>query len=54
MKKLTAEKCRKLIEELESLRERGYLSINGEYHLQALHIALPILEQQESEGAKND
>jgi len=47
MSKLTAEKCREIIEECRTLKERGYLSINGDYKLQALEIALPILEQQE-------
>lgn len=47
MKKLTAEKCREQFDECRALKERGYLSINGEYKLQALEIALPILEQQE-------
>ena len=49
MKKLTAEKCRERIEELEALQERGFLSLNGEQSLQAMQIALPILEQQESQ-----
>lgn len=47
MQKLTAEKCREQIDDCIALKERGYLSINGEYKLQALEIALPILEQQE-------
>jgi len=47
MKKLTAEKCREQLDECRALKERGYLSINGEYKLQALEIALPVLEQQE-------
>ena len=50
MNKLTAEKCREIIEECRALKERGYLSINGDYKLQALEIALPILEQQERVG----
>lgn len=47
MQKLTAEKCREQIDDCIALKERGYLSINGEYKLQALEIALRILEQQE-------
>ena len=50
MKKLTAEKCREQIAECQALKERGYLSISGEYKLQALEIALPVLEQQERGG----
>jgi len=50
MKKLTAEKCRERIEELEALQERGFLSLNGEQSLQAMQIALPILEQQSHES----
>lgn len=46
--KLTAEKCREQLDECRALKERGYLSINGEYKLQALEIALPVLERQES------
>ena len=48
MKKLTAEKCREKIEDLKYSKVHGYLSITAEYYLQALEIALPILEQQES------
>lgn len=48
MNKLTAEKCREQLDECRALKERGYLSINGEYKLQALEIALPVLERQES------
>lgn len=46
MNKLTAEKCRELIAECQALQDRGYLSISGCYKLQALEIALPVLEQQ--------
>lgn len=46
MKKLTAEKCREQIAECHALKERGYLSISGEYKLQALEHSLKILEQQ--------
>ncbi|MGC0863522.1 hypothetical protein [Pantoea agglomerans] len=47
MKKLTAEKCRKLLEERLRQRDNGDISIGGNYTLQALEIALPILEKQE-------
>lgn len=46
MKKLTAEKCRERIEWLE----KWNLSIAEEVYLQALEIALPILDQQEQES----
>lgn len=47
MKKLTAEKCRELLKERNRQRDGGDISIGGIYMLQALEIALPILEQQE-------
>jgi len=48
MKKLTAEKCAWLIRQLKSAEVMsGELSIADQYKLQALEIALPILEQQE-------
>lgn len=47
MNKLTAEKCRQFIISMKSEQDRNQLSITGEYQLQALEIALPILEQQE-------
>lgn len=43
MKKLTAEKCRRLLDTLNSNR----MSILEGYYAEALEIALPILEQQE-------
>jgi hypothetical protein len=43
MKKLTAEKCRQL---LDSLNSNGMSILEG-YYVEALQIALPILEQQE-------
>lgn len=47
MKKLTAEKCCQL---LDSLNSNGMSILEG-YYVEALEIALPILEQQEqSEG----
>lgn len=54
MKKLTAKKLRQRIWELEELLAKDQLSITGEIALQAMQIALPILEQQESEGATNE
>jgi len=47
MKKLTAEKCRSRIETLLRLKNIDKISIEGDYHLQAYQIALPVLEQQE-------
>lgn len=47
MKKLTAEKCRNKIEHFREVSKTWQLSIEAEYTLQALEIALPILEQQE-------
>lgn len=47
MKKLTAENCRKMIAERHQLLPHDGLTIDGGYQLQALEIALPILEQQE-------
>lgn len=43
MKKLTAEKCCQL---LDSLNSNGMSILEG-YYVEALEIALPILEQQE-------
>lgn len=47
MNELTAEKCRELLKERYRQRDNGDISIGGAYTLQALEIALPILEQQE-------
>lgn len=47
MNKLTAEKCRQFIISMKSEQDRNQLSITVGYQLQALEIALPILEQQE-------
>lgn len=47
MKKLTTEKCREFISVFKSLEKEGHLALTSAYHLQALQIALPILEQQE-------
>lgn len=50
MKKLTAEKCRYRIEQLKvwgSINNRG-ITAREEDYIQALEIALPILEQQEA------
>lgn len=47
MNKLTAEKCRKEIEWVKSSHEEGMVTELTLLLLQALEIALPILEQQE-------
>lgn len=47
MNKLTADKCRNKIEHFREVSKTWQLSIEAEYTLQALEIALPILEQQE-------
>ncbi|MBD8129328.1 hypothetical protein [Pantoea agglomerans] len=48
MNKLTAEKCRELLKELRHTKARGAgLTESAIGYLQALEIALPILEQQE-------
>lgn len=47
MNRLTSEKCRELLKERRRQRDNGDISIGGNYTLQALEIALPILEQQE-------
>lgn len=49
MNKLTAEKCRKEIEWVKSSHEEGMVTELTLLLLQALEIALPILEQQERE-----
>lgn len=55
MKKLTAEKCRELFLELfEEKRHGDGISLKEDLYMQALETALPILEQQESEGATNE
>lgn len=46
MNKLTAEKCRDLVNTFKFIDEQGNLSEISGYALQALEIALPILEQQ--------
>jgi hypothetical protein len=46
MNKLTAEKCRELLAERYRQRDSGDISIGGSFTLQALEIALPVLEQQ--------
>lgn len=53
MKKLTAERCAIYIAEFEKESRLDNLSIAGEYYLQALEIALPILVQREEEAASN-
>lgn len=47
MKELTVDRCRKQILRLKKCISEGYVSINERDYLQALEIALPILEQQE-------
>lgn len=48
MNKITAEKCRELIKQITGSKEIfGQIGIKENYKLQALEIALPILEQQE-------
>ncbi|WP_336700092.1 DUF551 domain-containing protein [Pantoea dispersa] len=46
MTNLTTEKCRTLIERLSEDQRACRISIFGELYLQALEIALPVLEQQ--------
>lgn len=53
MNKLTAEKCRKQIKRLTHWNAQGLLSINEKDYLQALEIALPVLEQQEKTAGKH-
>jgi len=50
MKKLTAEKCRERIRHLNILKQIGGLPSYLDYDLQALEIALPIIEQQERDS----
>lgn len=50
MSKLTAEKCRTLIGRLSEDQRASRISIFGELYLQALEIALPVLERPESDG----
>lgn len=49
MNKLTAEKCRELTEQLKDKRAHPRKGLSGDekLYMQALEIALPILEQQE-------
>lgn len=49
MKELTVDRCRKQILRLKKCISEGYVSINERDYLQALEIALPILEQQDHE-----
>lgn len=46
MNKLTDEKCKTLIERLSEDKRASRISIFGELYLQALEIALPVLERQ--------
>ncbi|WP_333896617.1 hypothetical protein [Mixta calida] len=52
MNKLTAKKCRDQIAMWERLEEAYCLPLSSELHLQAYRIALPVLEQQESQCQK--
>ena len=52
MEKLTAEKCRALILILHRCRNFRIISTREERYLEALEIALPVLEQQESQCQK--
>jgi len=47
MTKLTAERCREIIHALNTCKSQFGIDNNTEYSLQALEIALPVLEQQE-------
>ncbi|MBY4887735.1 hypothetical protein K5Y32_07285 [Pantoea sp. DY-15] len=47
MNKLTADKARHALAMLRAGAEQQVLSIKSEYMMQALEIALPVLEQQE-------
>ena len=47
MKKLTAEKCREMIHDMNVKRDFNGLSIREDRYLEAIEIALPVLEQQE-------
>jgi hypothetical protein len=45
MNKLTSDDCKAFIATMRVQKSHGILSIAGEYHLQAMEIALPVLEQ---------
>lgn len=47
MNKLTAEKCRDRLRELQLAKTFGGISLKEQSYFEALEIALPILEQQE-------
>ena len=48
MKKLTAERCKRQIEEWQRMMSVSDVAVMVELNLQAYLIALPILEQQEN------
>jgi len=50
MNKLTAERCRDRIASLKRNRRVFGLAMDSELYLQALEIALPVLEQQEKQA----
>ncbi|VXB74637.1 hypothetical protein PANT111_170174 [Pantoea brenneri] len=54
MNKLTAEKCRERIASLKRNRRVFGLALDSEIYLQALEIALPILEQQDRGEGSDD
>lgn len=50
MKKLTAERCKKQIEEWQRMMSVSDVAVMVELNLQAYLIALPVLEQQEKQA----
>lgn len=50
MRKLTADRCRDRIESLKRNRRVFGLAMDSELYLQALEIALPVIEQQEKDN----
>ena len=50
MKKLTAERCKKQIEEWQRMMSVSDVAVMVELNLQAYVIALPVLEQQEKQA----
>lgn len=53
MNKLTANKARHILAGLKENAEYAGPSIRDEYMMQALEIALPVLEQQEKSASKH-
>lgn len=54
MKKLTAERCKKQIEEWQRMMRVSDVAVMVELNLQAYVIALPVLEQQERERGEEE